>query len=190
VRPCKTLVAPPFAGMHRREVPVRSPCSQSIAEMARVGEGVRWCSSCEHEVHDLGELDEDRARRLLDEHRGRSLCVRYATDSAGHLRFASPTLPANRLTRRPRLSGFALAATVSLVMIAGCASTSASKRKPTDPITEADPWAVTVNFEVDPEQGVWTGVVYIDQEDRFVDPLVFELEDAIIPESIAKSRNR
>jgi hypothetical protein len=175
------------SGMHRREVLVRSPCSQPIAEMARVGEGVRWCSSCEHQVHDLSELDEDRARALLRAHRGRSLCVRYVTDPEGHLRFASTTLPANRLTRRPRLSRFTLAATVSLIMTAGCASTS-TKQRLAGPIASTSPWVVRVDFEVDPEYEGMIVVIIEDDEDRFVDPLVFELEDAIIPESITEPR--
>lgn len=165
---------------------MRSPCSQSIAEMARVGDGVRWCSSCEHEVHDLGELDEAQARALLRAHHGGSLCVRYASDPNGRLRFAPGTLSADRLTRRPRLGRFALAVTVSLVLMSGCASTrdpTPVPIAPTEPLANGDPWVVTLNFAVDPDADIMIGMVVV-TDDGFVDPLVFELEDAIIPESI------
>jgi hypothetical protein len=147
--------------------------------MQRVGEGVRWCPSCEHEVHDLGELDEEQARALLRAHRGRSLCVRYTTDHEGRLRFASPALSVDRLVRRPRVTAFVLAATVSLVLIAGCASTRA---KGSAPVAYPDPWIVTVDFALDPDQDAVTGMFLF--EDPFLDPEVLELEDDIIPEVI------
>jgi hypothetical protein len=173
--------------MHRRELPVASPCTRPLADVPRVGEGRRWCSSCEHEVHDLTELDEQRARALLRAHRGRSLCVRYTTDPDGRLRFA----PADRLVRRPRLTGFALASMVSLVLIAGCATKDASTQATSTPVVYVDPWAEPEEVTVEPyiDGDIFMGaVVVIEEGTGFLDPLVFELEDEIVPETISKSR--
>lgn len=91
--------------------------------------------------------------------------------------FRAETLAVDRLTRRPRLGRFALAATVSLVLIGGCANTPTRNGSlaPTEPVVTGDPW-------------VFLGMMMVTESDGFVDPLVFELEDAIIPESITGSR--
>ncbi|MFV8755463.1 hypothetical protein ACNOYE_33360 [Nannocystaceae bacterium ST9] len=173
--------------MHRREVPLRSPCTESFAAMDSLDERRRWCPSCAHEVHDLSAMNEPEARALLREAVERRVCVRFAVDGEGRVRFGEAPLAAARLTRRPRVTRFALAAVVSLVLLGGCARPIAATAEPAE---SSDPWLVSVDFEIDPEpepdSKVLIGAVVIETVERFVDPLVYEFDDEIIPESISR----
>lgn len=165
--------------MHSREVPLDYRCTRSLTELSRVAEAIDWCPSCAREVHDLGALGPDRARALVAEHRGSSICVRYQVDPSGRLRFA-PTLAATRLTRRPRVRAFALAGVVSLVL-SGCAKDASSP-----PIlAPGDAWS-SVEPSVEPEPEILVGVVVITRD--LDAPLIEPLDDAIIPAAIRAGR--
>ncbi len=54
----------------------------------------RFCNSCNKHVHDLSARTEDEARALLDAARGTRICVRYAKDTRGTIRFRAVTMAA------------------------------------------------------------------------------------------------
>jgi hypothetical protein len=47
----------------------------------------RFCSSCGKHVHDLSARTQDDARALLAASRGERICVRFARDTQGAIRF-------------------------------------------------------------------------------------------------------
>jgi len=72
-------------------LPIAAPCRERFEEMC--GEGAtRYCEKCQKPVHDLSASTEPQARALLREHAGKRLCVRYAKDATGRLRFKTALL--------------------------------------------------------------------------------------------------
>jgi len=81
----------------------------------------RFCDSCVKEVHDLSARTEEEARALLAAARGTRICVRFARDSSGAVRFRAVTLAA-------------------AVSVAACAShqTQRAVAAPAPPVAEED----------------------------------------------------
>jgi hypothetical protein len=72
--------------MALRLLPIARPCREAFDAM--VGDDrTRFCSSCGKHVHDLSAGTEDDARALLATSRGERICVRYARDAQGSIRF-------------------------------------------------------------------------------------------------------
>lgn len=70
-----------------RALPIAKPCPESFESM--VGDGrSRHCDRCDKRVVDLSAGTEAEAAALLEAARGR-MCVRYATNSSGHIVFAA-----------------------------------------------------------------------------------------------------
>ena len=77
-----------------RALPIANPCSLAFAQM-NGDERTRYCATCEKEVHDLSARTEDEARVLLTNAHGKRICVRYAKDGRGGIRFrAAATMAA------------------------------------------------------------------------------------------------
>jgi hypothetical protein len=92
--------------MRRSHLPIHNPCSADWEAM--VGdERRRFCGHCQKHVHDLSAMTEGEARALLTERSGSSLCVSYASDANGRIRFRPPRRAPGRL---PVLAGGALLA--------------------------------------------------------------------------------
>ena len=72
--------------MRRTHLPIAEPCHEDWDRMDPVARG-RFCGSCDKQVFDMTAMTEPEARRLLAEHRGSKICVRYACDRQGNLRF-------------------------------------------------------------------------------------------------------
>lgn len=92
--------------MHKDEVPIPAPCHAGPRHLRRLprSETPGWhCALCVKQVIDLSAMTEAEAERLLAERRP-SLCVSYAVDAAGHIRFqptpAAPIVPLSALRRR------------------------------------------------------------------------------------------
>ncbi len=67
-------------------LPIARPCAASFAAMP--GDATkRFCASCNKHVHDLSSGTEADARALFEKNRGERVCVRFAKDSAGNVRF-------------------------------------------------------------------------------------------------------
>jgi hypothetical protein len=119
-------------------LPVARPCAASFAAMP--GDATkRFCASCNKHVHDLSAGTEADARALFEKNRGERVCVRFAKDSAGNVRFR----------------GAAMAAAISL---AACGSNAVDANAPSDvngPIMSEAPKTevANTNGEGDYDQG-------------------------------------
>ncbi|KIG12525.1 hypothetical protein DB30_01287 [Enhygromyxa salina] len=74
--------------MHRRQLPIVSPCHEDWNDMTGAG-AARHCESCDESVQDLSAMSSDDARAFLREHGEQQPCVRYRFDRAGRLLFAA-----------------------------------------------------------------------------------------------------
>lgn len=71
-----------------RMLPVARPCPESFAAMPGDGDGrTRHCAICDESVHDLSAGTEEEARALFRAAGGKRLCVRFARDAGGAVRF-------------------------------------------------------------------------------------------------------
>lgn len=95
-----------------RLLPIANPCAASFAKMPGT-ETKRFCASCDKHVHDLSAGTEEEARALFAKNRGERVCVRFAKDAAGNVRFR----------------GAAIAAALSL---AACGSNAVDATAPND----------------------------------------------------------
>jgi hypothetical protein len=73
----------------------------------------RHCASCNKSVRDLSAGTEEEARAFLREKRGERVCVRFARDGSGAVRF-----------------GAAAAAMAAVVSLAGCTTTKQPAKPP------------------------------------------------------------
>jgi hypothetical protein len=76
-----------------RALPIASPCRESFAAMHGDSKS-RFCDSCGKHVHDLSARTEEEARALLVAAKGTRICVRYAKDSTGAIRFRAAAVMA------------------------------------------------------------------------------------------------
>lgn len=83
--------------MRSDQVHIDSPCHESWDAMEGGAER-RYCGVCQKHVHNLSAMNLDDARALLRDSAGDSLCVRYAAEADGTLRFRD-LVPRARLTR-------------------------------------------------------------------------------------------
>jgi hypothetical protein len=72
--------------LHRSQIPVRSSCGQSWAEM-RGGARLRFCEACQHDVVNLSALTEREASEVVGRAGAERLCVRYESDHEGRILF-------------------------------------------------------------------------------------------------------
>jgi hypothetical protein len=78
--------------MRRTHLPIADPCHEDWDAMDRVERG-RFCQQCDKQVFDLSSMTEPQAQRVLDEHRGGRICVRYGHEAQGNVKFR-PSAPA------------------------------------------------------------------------------------------------
>ncbi len=116
--------------MALRMLPIARPCTGSFAAM-RGDDRTRFCDACRKEVHDLSARTEEEARALLAAARGARLCVRFARDARGDVRFRAAAT---------------LAAAVSL---AACSSPVAATTPPETPTVDLYELGDVVPDEVD-----------------------------------------
>ena len=67
-------------------LPIVRPCLESFEKMAG-NPRTRFCDTCNKHVHDLSAGTEEEARALLAEKRGTRICIRFARDAHGSVRF-------------------------------------------------------------------------------------------------------
>ncbi len=72
---------------------IERPCDRTFDAMAG-DERRRFCASCGKHVHDLSARTEAEARAFLAAARGTRVCVRYARDAGGTVRFRSAAVAA------------------------------------------------------------------------------------------------
>jgi hypothetical protein len=76
-----------------RLLPIAKPCKAPFAAMTG-DDQTRFCEECGKNVHDLSARTEDEARALLASARGTNICVRYAKDARGNVRFRAAAMAA------------------------------------------------------------------------------------------------
>ena len=81
----------------------------------------RFCTECQTHVHHVSAMSRSDAAQFLHAHAGQDLCVRYAYDSAGNVRFADTAISAAQALW-PSLR--AIAATSTLLVGAASLQTS------------------------------------------------------------------
>src|SRR4051812_42483066 len=70
--------------MHRRDVPIVTPCGADWSGMSRVEARKRLCADCNEHVHDVGKMNEREVRALVA---AGPACVRYLYDAHGKVIF-------------------------------------------------------------------------------------------------------
>jgi hypothetical protein len=98
--------------MRSNQVQIDSPCHESWEAMDG-DEERRFCGVCQKHVHNLSAMRHDEAKELLKQSAGDHLCVRYAAETDGTLRFRD-LVPRGQLTRKLLRTAFAAS------MLAAC----------------------------------------------------------------------
>ncbi len=98
--------------MRTSQVQIDSPCHESWEAMDG-DEERRFCGVCQKHVHNLSAMRHDEANELLKQSAGDHLCVRYAAETDGTLRFRD-LVPRGQLTRKLLRTAFAAS------MLAAC----------------------------------------------------------------------
>lgn len=85
------------------KLPITGPCPIDLDAIGfDRSSRVSHCTHCAKSVTNLSNMTRDEARELMREHKGEKLCVSYACDSTGNIRFREPALvPVTRLRPRP-----------------------------------------------------------------------------------------
>lgn len=104
--------------MRTSHLPIAAPCHEDWDAMNPVDRG-RFCQSCTKKVHDLTEMTQDEAQALLRSRAGERICVRYAHDDQGRIRF------------RP-----AAIAAVAVAALAACTPHAPPEPTPHEPVVE------------------------------------------------------
>ena len=106
--------------MDGSKLPITGPCPIDLDAIGFDRSQPRsHCSHCDKSVHILSNMTERDAKAFLKEHAGQKLCVSYARDARGRVRFKpevnAPVVPLARLRRRrpATAAGLGLAAALA-----------------------------------------------------------------------------
>lgn len=112
--------------MHSEKLPITGPCPIDLDDTDFDRNAKRaFCGHCRKNVFNLSNMTRDEARSLLRDHAGEKICVSYAKDTDGAIRFrAAPPpvalVPVGRLRARPSRPAMAAAAAGLAVALAAC----------------------------------------------------------------------
>ncbi len=135
--------------MRTTHLPIANPCHEDWDAMDPDARG-RFCQVCVKPVHDLSGMSEPEARDVLAQAAGSRICVRYAHDTQGRIRFREP--PAPRTCRSPwRLPSLGAAA-VAMAM-AACTPHEHPSAHGIDPVETTAPPSSTMNMTVSIPEG-------------------------------------
>lgn len=109
--------------MKRTQLPVLSPCTADWDTMTPAGRA-RFCAECQTHVHHVSAMKRADAAAFLHAHAGQDLCVRYAYDGAGNVRFADTASTAITAAQALWPSLRAIAAVSTLVVGAASVGTA------------------------------------------------------------------
>jgi hypothetical protein len=101
--------------MKRSDLPIASPCTAKWDTMTPVGRGL-FCDECKTVVHDLSAMKKNQAANFMNQQAGQNLCIKYAYDSLGNVKFADsvPTISTVIPVSMLRPSVRAIAATAAI----------------------------------------------------------------------------
>lgn len=101
--------------MHRRDVPIITPCGADWSAMSPVEARKRLCADCNKHVHDISKMSEGEVRALVA---GGPACVRYLYDVHGNVIFGDApanarVVPASSLVSKVARSKWLAAAAIA-----------------------------------------------------------------------------
>lgn len=106
--------------MKKTNLRIDEPCSASWTEMHGDDER-RFCDHCTKHVHHLSAMTRQSARGLLRDRPEEGLCVRYAFDATGRVRFANRRVqPSAPIAQRRGAAALLATASMAASLIAGC----------------------------------------------------------------------
>lgn len=128
--------------MHADALPITGPCPIDLDAIGfDRGAKVAHCSHCVKNVTVLSNMTRGEARAFLQAHAGEKLCVSYARDEAGQIRFRpepEPVIvPISRLRPRPSRAAGLVAAFGVTAALAACAPHGEPPRE-TSKVTHVD----------------------------------------------------
>ena len=106
--------------MKSENLPITGPCPIDLdaTDFDRSAKRAH-CAHCQKDVHNLSQMSEDEARDFLRSVAGQKVCVSYARDRQGKIRFSQPddnVVPLTRVRARSRAAaaaGIGLAASLA-----------------------------------------------------------------------------
>lgn len=130
--------------MNSDTLPITGPCPIDLDAIGFDRSGrTSHCTHCSKNVHQLSNMTREQARGFLRDNKGKTLCISYARDEQGRIRFrpepvAPPPVlvPVSRLrSRRSRAAGMVAAIGMG-VALAACAPHG--EGPPTPDVTELE----------------------------------------------------
>jgi len=105
--------------MHRRDVPIHTPCGADWSRMTPAEARTRLCAQCNKTVHDLSTRSEEEIRTMLG---AGPVCVRYLYDLHGNVLLAgapsgATIIPAKALLSKAQKTRWLAAAALAAVPI-------------------------------------------------------------------------
>lgn len=133
VRPPVPQRWPRVVVVHRRQLPIASPCEDFVSPPGASDQG-GFCERCQQRVHDVSVMRESELRRFLAARVGMQVCLAYRTDARGHLRLRAE--PSWRDAHALALGALAL-------LLAACAGHATELEAPTEVCRDEDGYAVS-----------------------------------------------
>jgi hypothetical protein len=124
--------------MHAATLPITGPCPIDLDAIGfDRGAKVSHCVHCAKNVTNLSNMTRAEARGFMQAHAGERLCVSYACDDSGRIRFRpepEPVLvPVTRLRRRPARAAGLVAALGVTAALAACTPHGEPPREQSSP---------------------------------------------------------
>jgi hypothetical protein len=137
--------------MNKSNVAIATPCGERWQSMTPDAGG-RLCATCDKVVHDLSQLSEERAKRLLASKQ--NLCVRYLFDEHGNIWFEGDRPPlAARLLNRAKRGAFAAAAIAAPLVLQACMGSAPGEYEPATAVDAGDADAGAGYVPANPDLG-------------------------------------
>jgi hypothetical protein len=111
--------------MDSKKLPITGPCPIDLDEIGFDRKAKKsFCAHCSKNVVNLSNFTKDEARTFLRENAGETMCVSYARNAEGQIKFRpeAPIVPITRLRKRPsqRTAAAATAAAGLALALAAC----------------------------------------------------------------------
>lgn len=133
--------------MDSSKLPITGPCPIDLDAIGfDRSQRSSHCSHCDKSVHILSNMTERDAKAFLKEHAGQKICVSYARDAEGRVRFkpepSAPVVPISRLRRRrpaaAAVAGLGLAAALAACTPHGPHDQPAGEMVPAEQVEPCD----------------------------------------------------
>ncbi len=178
--------------MHSDTLPITGPCPIDLDAIGfDRGSAVSHCTHCSKNVTNLSTMSRTEARAFMRLNKGQTMCVSYARDQEGRIRFRpepeATVIPASRLSRRVagrggRAAGLAMALGIGAAMAACTPHAEAPAER--DVVVEVQrptpPEPIVVERDVEPIPTAGVAVIpeeiMMDGEMEIPDPDVVDID--------------